>query len=215
MRNQSDQASDKNWLTLGQAAAQLGVHPATLRRWSDEGEIRALVTPGGHRRFAQTDLDAFRERRDVQANHDQITDAWVGKALTRVRDELAQHRDERPWVTIPGEHRAAYREHGQRLMSVAMHYIADSASSEQLLEEARTIGEAQGQLAIEDGHTLTEAMATAMFFKDALLEVAFHLPEHTRLNPKANTRLLRRINTLLNVVELGIGSAYEKQNWAR
>ncbi len=212
MLNPLERSPEKTWLTLSQAAAQLGVHPATLRRWSDHGEIRVLVTPGGHRRFEQTDLDAFRERHDLPADQDQITDAWVGQALTRVRHELARHQDERPWVAISGEHKAAYREHGQRLMSVAMHYIADSASSEQLLQEARAIGAAQGRLAIDDGQSLTEAMATAMFFKDALLEVAFRLPEHTRLNPEANTRLLRRINTLLNVVELGIASAYEKQS---
>ena len=51
----------ENWLPLGQAANRLGVHPTTLRRWADKGDIPFFLTPGGHRRFAVSDLDAFAE----------------------------------------------------------------------------------------------------------------------------------------------------------
>ena len=47
------------WLTLGQAAAYLGVAQSTVRKWSDGGRLAAFYTPGGHRRFRQADLDAF------------------------------------------------------------------------------------------------------------------------------------------------------------
>jgi excisionase family DNA binding protein len=48
-----------DWLTLGQAAAYLGVAQSTVRKWSDGGRLPAFYTPGGHRRFRQHDLDAF------------------------------------------------------------------------------------------------------------------------------------------------------------
>jgi excisionase family DNA binding protein len=41
------------WLTIRDASALAGVSPATLRRWSNAGDIRAFTTPGGHRRFAR------------------------------------------------------------------------------------------------------------------------------------------------------------------
>jgi len=43
----------EEWLTVRDACELLGVSPATLRRWSDNGEIRAFTTPGGHRRFSR------------------------------------------------------------------------------------------------------------------------------------------------------------------
>jgi excisionase family DNA binding protein len=49
------------WLTLGQAAAYLGVAQSTIRKWSDVGRLRAFYTPGGHRRYRRGDLDAFLE----------------------------------------------------------------------------------------------------------------------------------------------------------
>jgi excisionase family DNA binding protein len=48
----SESKPSKQWLSLNEAAQQLGVHPVTLRRWADDGEIPVMVTPGGHRRFA-------------------------------------------------------------------------------------------------------------------------------------------------------------------
>lgn len=43
------------------AAAYLGVHEDTLKRWVKDGRIPVFVTPGKWRRFSRADLDAFRE----------------------------------------------------------------------------------------------------------------------------------------------------------
>jgi excisionase family DNA binding protein len=55
-------ASEPDWLTLGQAAKYLGVAQSTIRKWSDLGRLPAFYTPGGHRRYRRSDLDAFLER---------------------------------------------------------------------------------------------------------------------------------------------------------
>lgn len=47
------------WLTLGQAAAHLGVSRNLLRSWADAGYVPVRLTAGGHRRFHRADLDAF------------------------------------------------------------------------------------------------------------------------------------------------------------
>ena len=53
---------DSEWLTLGQAARFLGVAQSTIRKWSDSGRVPAFYTPGGHRRYRRTDLEAFLDR---------------------------------------------------------------------------------------------------------------------------------------------------------
>lgn len=47
--------------TTSQAARILGVSRGTIRRWTDHGNIKCFVTPGGHRRFSQADIDRFLE----------------------------------------------------------------------------------------------------------------------------------------------------------
>ena len=43
-------------LTTSAAAELLGVHPSTIKRWSDEGTISSAKTQGGHRRIHLTDI---------------------------------------------------------------------------------------------------------------------------------------------------------------
>jgi excisionase family DNA binding protein len=55
-------------LNVGDAAAYLGVSAASLRKWSNEGIVPVYRTPGGQRRYAPEDLDAFmRSMRQGQA----------------------------------------------------------------------------------------------------------------------------------------------------
>ena len=49
----------REWLTLGQAAAFLGAAQSTVRKWADAGRLPTFYTPGGHRRFRRSDLEAF------------------------------------------------------------------------------------------------------------------------------------------------------------
>src|SRR5262249_36167549 len=53
---------ESDWLTLRQAARFLGVAQSPTRKWSDSGRVPAFYTPGGHRRFRRSDLEAFVER---------------------------------------------------------------------------------------------------------------------------------------------------------
>lgn len=42
-----------------------------------------------------------------------------------------------------------------------------------------------------------------------IMETALQLPENTRIRPEANVRLLRRVNKLLNTVQLAIAEVYD------
>ena len=47
-------------LTTGEVARILGVHPSTVRRWSDLGRIRCRRSgPRGERRFRREDIAVF------------------------------------------------------------------------------------------------------------------------------------------------------------
>lgn len=46
-------------LNVGEAAAHLGVSPASLRKWSDQGLVAVYRTPGGQRRYFLADLEDF------------------------------------------------------------------------------------------------------------------------------------------------------------
>jgi len=61
----ADKAEDKIYLTPGEVADLLMVSPAAVRRWAAEGDLKALTTPGGHRRFLPKDVEQFARLRNI------------------------------------------------------------------------------------------------------------------------------------------------------
>ena len=74
-----------NWLTLQEASRMLGVHPSTLRQWADSGKIPIVRTPGGHRRFAESDVLGLLEPEPLQPAGVELL---VQGALGRTRLEV-------------------------------------------------------------------------------------------------------------------------------
>ena len=65
------QDADDPWLPLGAASRLVGVSHDTLRRWADTGKVQSYQTPGGHRRFLRSSLEAMinaprRHRYDIE-----------------------------------------------------------------------------------------------------------------------------------------------------
>ena len=60
------QGTPSTRLRIGEAAAQLGVSPDTLRRWAEAGRLEVELTPGGQRTVSQADVTrlAAERRRD-------------------------------------------------------------------------------------------------------------------------------------------------------
>jgi excisionase family DNA binding protein len=84
----------EQWISLTKASEFLGVHSTTLRRWADDGQVPFMLTPGGHRRFALADLQAF------AANHRQaqmpgsFAQLWAEQALMQTRQAITAHKSE-------------------------------------------------------------------------------------------------------------------------
>ena len=49
------------WLSLSDAAKVLGVHPSTVRLWSDKGVLPTHKTQGGHRRYKRSEISLWAE----------------------------------------------------------------------------------------------------------------------------------------------------------
>ena len=55
-------------LTPNQAAEILMVSPASVRLWAAKGHLKALSTPGGHRRFRMSDIKKFAQLQGITLN---------------------------------------------------------------------------------------------------------------------------------------------------
>jgi len=201
----------EQWLSLSDAAKRLNIHPTTLRRWANNGDIPVMVTPGGHRRFSSVDIEQFAQNRRGLHRVRGIEQVWADRALTVTRQELVQ-QNKLPWLdAIDEEDRQRSRTVGRQLMALTLQYISNG-EDENLLDEARNIGYEYGHHCQQMGMPLTDALQASMFFRDTMIETALTLPENVNIRPEANLRLLRRINTLLNTVHLAVAEVYDVAN---
>jgi len=203
------------WLSLGEAARRLNVHPTTLRRWASNGDIPVMVTPGGHRRFASSDVDLVAQNQHGAQRVPDIRNIFATEALQNTRKEIGQ-AEQLPWLArFSDEEREWHRDVGKRLMGVMLQYVSQQDDETALVDEARRIGVEYGKAALRTELPLADALGASMFFRDALVDTTIHLPEKVRIRPEAKSRLLHRINEILNSVQLAIAEVYDDDKTSR
>jgi excisionase family DNA binding protein len=110
------------WLSLDEAAKRLSIHPATLRDWADRGHIRAIRTPGGHRRFSEADVVQLVVQR--QPDLTLLMHATVGQA--RLATNAGRLATEAWYARLDDHAKQRHRELGVDLVQVLIAFLGDS-----------------------------------------------------------------------------------------
>ncbi len=194
----NEHATEK-WLTLSQASDLLGVHPATLRQWSDEGKLELFRTPGGHRRFARAAIERLLRIMPVRGAG---LPAFVASAtVQRTREGVGAEIMQQPWMAdLQPAQREQWRLAGRQLVGFVSQLTNAGAVTPEHHATAKLLGLTYARLLAEAGLGLTEAVLTFLFFRDSLLETVIQLPTTTGLDPEAALAALRRVQLLLNDV---------------
>ena len=201
-------------LSLGEAAQRLGVHPATVRRWADRGDIEVHLTAGGHRRFRLSAVQGMLEKQGTDQNAPGAPaadrDELATRAISVTRSEIPRHVDERWMLGMSEKEREEKRMLGRRLVGLMMQYLStEDGDGEEVLSEARAIGRLYARTALQGGMELADALKATMFFRDHLVESAILIPEASRDRPDVSKRVYRRINEFLNAVQLAVAGVYD------
>ncbi len=195
-RQSADPARD--WLTLQEASAKLGVSAATLRNWANEGRITASRTPGGHRRFNAADIRA------VMGAQPHTLDPARARMSIR-KDEMEQMA----WYrAFDDKSKAFYRALGGRLMTLLVRVIRGGEEERDLREEAIALGAELGQASIREGIPLADTLRMFLFFRDYVLEdVIALIPALPQADQNAVKRY-RRASGFFNEVLIALAKEF-------
>ncbi|MFQ5617036.1 MAG: helix-turn-helix domain-containing protein [Anaerolineales bacterium] len=203
--------TDVKWLSLQAASKMLGVHPSTLRQWADSGKIHTVRTPGGHRRFAETDVRALLEPEQLQPSGVQLL---VQSALGRARLEVSGGKlEEQSWYQRFDEtDKAEHRELGRQLLSMVVQYLTQPSDRPTILEDARTLGRSYGERSLVNKLTLTEAVRAFLHFQDFLMDGILQMSETMGQNVSLDLiSAYQQINSFINEVLVAMLEVYEKR----
>ncbi len=197
------------WLTLGSACRLLGVDESTLRRWSDSGYIRTFRTPGGHRRFAEGDLQELLEGRGPE---DQPYHELGDLAIARVRKRLHRRStQEASWyATVDDEIRERLRPLGRRLAGLSADYLGKRKRRAGLLENARSLGHEYGEELAKAGLPLAQAVEAFIFFRRSLGDATRQATQSQDLSVADALNANEQVIGLADQVLVGLTEAYEE-----
>ena len=203
-------ANTSEWVSLGEAAEIIGVHPATIRNWAERGELPCRRTPGGHRRFRRSDLEQWLEtHRAARPTEAQVV---VQNALGRTRLEVANREKLTGlswYMHLDEDARDTMRQQGLHMMDALIKYLAHPENPEGL-RAAREIGTAYGTLLRGQGLAFPQALQGYFYFVDILLDAVIQLAETGGGRAAANWGdTLRRVHAFTRETLMGMVEVYE------
>ena len=186
----------------------LGVHTSTLRQWADSGKIPTVRTPGGHRRFAESDVLGLLDPEPLRPAGAQVL---VQSALGRTRLEVSGGKlSEQDWYRRFDETaKAEHRELGRNLLSMVVQYLAQPSDHQAILEDARSLGRSYGECCLVNKLTVTEAVRAFLYFQDLLTDGIIKMSE-TAVQNIDLISIYQQINVFIDEVLLAMLGVYEK-----
>ena len=117
-----------------QAAAILGVHVASIKRWADQGRLRCIKTPGGHRRFLRADVEAMGEQsRSADGFRKRLLSALIAGRQMNAESILLEHWEEMGrWETVGDAVGVMLEEMGEAWSNGLMNITEEHVASETL-----------------------------------------------------------------------------------
>jgi excisionase family DNA binding protein len=194
------------WLSLKGAAELLGVHPSTVRLWSDKGVLPTHRTSGGHRRYRRAEMLLWaRTAREVRVEPENI----LQTAMKNVRVQIGEaNLESESWYKKLDENaRKQYRESARSLSQGLMSYLASEGDD----SDAHAIGYDYASRARRYGLSEVDATRALLFFRNALIESVMKVyREANILSGKAWEEMLHKMHTFTDQILISLLETYQK-----
>ena len=197
-----------DWLSLSEAARLLGVHPSTVRGWSDQGVVPTHRTQGGHRRYLRSEIELWKQSQ--RNNGDQEVNLVVQNALRNTRLQISEGRlsSEAWYQKLDEDAREQYRRSGRSLLQGLINYI--HADGVQAIAEADAIGYEYASRGKRYGLNSVEAASALMFFRNMLMDSMLGVYEAAAVrSAHAWSNMFRKISDFTDEILVTILETYE------
>ena len=196
------------WLSLSAAAELLGVHPSTVRLWSDKGLLPVHRTKGGHRRYKENEVllwaQTSREVRSVQPED------MLQSAIRNVRVQITEGKLEaETWYQkLDDEARAQYRLSSRSLFQGLMTYLA--SNGEDAASEAFAVGYEYASRARRYNLSYVDATRAFLFFRSVLLDSVMSVYREANIpSGKAWEDMLQRMHSFTDQILISLLDTYQ------
>ncbi|HSM23907.1 MAG TPA: helix-turn-helix domain-containing protein [Anaerolineaceae bacterium] len=205
---------NSSWFSISKAANYLGVHFTTLRRWSDDGLIEFVRTPGGKRKYHQKSLDSFISQYKSQTKESMELSTLQEAAILKTRETMQNIKvAEQGWYNkLSAEQRVGMRGTGHKLVALMLQYSAREDNNNVFLEQAKHISKQYGEICHSLDLSITECVQTFLLFRQPMLNSIHETGSLQSNNDSMNQLIFERMNHFLDEVLVTMVDEYNKIN---
>lgn len=200
--------SPTDWVSVNEAAAVLGVHPGTVRVWSDKGMLPVYRTKGGHRRYKRSEVELWA---NTSRGGESVDPTSVVQAATRnIRMQISEGRLEaEAWYQkLDDEARGQYRQGARSLFSGLAVYLASGGESGK--SEAHSIGYEYASRGRRFGLSQLDATRAFLFFRGALVQSVVQVYQEANVpSGRAWGDILNGVNGFTDLILLNLLETYQ------
>jgi excisionase family DNA binding protein len=198
------------WLSLSNAAKLLGVHPSTVRLWSDKGALPVHKTQGGHRRYKRSEILLWAESNSKSREEALEPEGMMNEVVKNVRMQISEGRlQEESWYQkLDEDARMQYRLSARSLFQGLMTYIA--TNGQEAATEAYAIGYEYASRARRYNLSYVDAAKAFLFFRDVLVESVIKVYGEANVPTKHATEMYTKIHTFTDDILISLLETYRK-----
>lgn len=197
----------EEWLSLSDAAKVLGVHPSTVRLWSDKGVLPTHKTQGGHRRYKSSEISLWAEASlkspEIQTEH------MMQEVIKNVRMQISEGRlqAEAWYKKLDEDARSQYRMSSRSLFHGLMTYLA--TNGEEAASEAYAIGYEYASRAHRYSLSYVDAARAFLFFRNTLIESVITVYGNANVPSGQTAEMFHKMHTFTDDILISLLQTYE------
>ena len=152
-------------ISIHEASQMLGVSEVALRQWTDEGKIKAFITPGGHRRYSRSELKKLVSTQSKALG--------IKDLVLKLEDSVEEHREiSREAVEhnkMSGESHEQLAQQGRLLLTLIIKYITEPSRRNETIEEVRAVGREHGMMLADMGLPLSDSVEAFLVHRGPII----------------------------------------------
>jgi excisionase family DNA binding protein len=206
--------SDKNmtdkWLSLSDAAQVLGVHPSTVRLWSDKGILPTHKTQGGHRRYKQDEICLWVESN--QKSNLIEPERMMQEVIKTVRMQISEGslQAEAWYQKLDEDARTQYRMSARSLFHGLMTYVATEGAEAE--SEAYAIGYEYASRAHRYSLNYVDAVRAFLFFRGTLIDSVIKVYQESNVPSRQTADAFGKMYTFTDDILISLLQTFQALN---
>ncbi|MFH1003174.1 MAG: helix-turn-helix domain-containing protein [Chloroflexota bacterium] len=162
-------------ISISEASQMLGVSETALRQWTDEGKLKAFITPGGHRRYARAELKKFMGNQPKTFGIKDLVVELEDSARSLRETSRASLKTGSWYQQLSESSREQLAHLGRQLLDLIIKYVTERSHRGETIQQAHDVGNELGVTLARLGLPLTDSVEVFITHREPVMKAATQL----------------------------------------